>query len=234
MKRIVSLAVAGVLLSFVPSQASAQDQTLPKGTPSSERMGTEYSSLFHSEALFGDPERAPATYAVAVGIARCMVGVSGNRVAELIGGPNTADERYRNLSRALQRHYSACMKVGSAMPPMIVNYGLAETLVLRDEMALEDRAMSVNVDEASAFQGSSDGPVTMDGLARCLTAYSPGLVRKVVVADSGSPEEAAALQALYAQTPECGISASPTSIPSVFQRGSLAVALYFWTHRGDA
>ena len=228
MKKVVSFLAVCALLGAGASAARAQFM----GKPSEERTGTrDFENLFNSEQLIGSPEKASQAYAVGTSIARCVVNISGERSGELLGGPNTDDAGYRDLSRALQRRYSACLRDGGAVPPMIVNYGIAETLVLRSDAPLEDRATRVNVDEAATFQGNAQGPATMDSIARCLTVYSPGLAHKVVQSDAASPEEGAALQALYSQTPECGLAAPPATIPSVFQRGSLAVALYQWTHR---
>lgn len=233
MKMVISLAVSVTALCFTPAQAWAQAGQPPvKGTPATE-LGrrSEFLRNFESESLFSEPEQASATYSIGTGIGRCMVGVSGDKAGELIGGPNTSDANYRNLGRAIRGRYSACIRDGS-VSPMIVNYGLAEALVMRDEsLAFEDRAMDVNVDEAEAFSGILRGQATMDGIARCLAVYSPGLALKVVRSRADSPEEAAALQVLYSRTPECGLSTPPHSIPVVFQRGSLAVALYQWTHR---
>ncbi|RYD89619.1 MAG: hypothetical protein EOP61_31265 [Sphingomonadales bacterium] len=62
-------------------------------------------------------------------------------------------------------------------------------------------------------------------------AYSPGLARKVLATDAGSPEEKSALGALYAGTPECGMATVPTSIGPTFQRAAIADALYAWSQQ---
>jgi hypothetical protein len=234
MKAMIFGGILATALVAAPTQIQAQaaGQAAVKGTPATE-LGRrqEFSRNLSSEAIFSEPEQASATYSIGTGIARCMVGVSGAKAGELIGGPNTSDANYRTLSRAIQRRYTACVRDGS-VPPMVVNYGLAEALVLRNEsLSFEDRAMNVNVDEAEAFMGTVSGQATMDSIARCLAVYSPGLAHKVVLSGAGSPDEMAALHSLYAQTPECGLSAPPDAIPSVYQRGALAVALYQWANK---
>ena len=73
--------------------------------------------------------------------------------------------------------------------------------------------------------------MTIDSIAGCLAVYSPGLAYKVLQSDSGSEEEAAALEGLYSQTPECGLSKTPSEIPALYQRGALATALYKWSEQ---
>ena len=227
MRGIVSIAATAILAAIMPVQAFGQ----MKGTPGTERIGG-FANHVDRRPLFTGSADAAAAYAAAASVGRCMVRISGDGAAELIGGPNTDDEGYRKLGRAMQRRYTACGDEAGGVPAMVLNYGLAEALVLReDSLDLADRAQDVNVDEAEAFAGVLDGQVTMDGIARCLAAYSPGLAHKVVQSEAASPGETAALEQLYAQSPECGLSAPPDSIPSVYQRGSLAVALYQWTHK---
>ena len=232
--RIVAGMFVAAALTLGAGQVMAQAGP-PRGygTPGTERTNSlGFNDLLNSQALIGDPGAAHQLYSVSAGIARCMVNIGGSKIAELLGGPYTEDESYRNLARAMQQRYSACIRDGGSAPPMVVNYALAEALVLKESgPAPEDRASSVNVDEANAFQSLGTEPVTMDQIARCLAAYSPGLARKVVVSEANSAQETTALGELYAKSPECGLAAPPASVPSVFQRGSLAVALYHWTHR---
>jgi hypothetical protein len=229
MIKFIVPAATGLLLATGVAPALAQDRASPTG-PGFGYAGIRAQSTI--DFLFTDAVRASAVYKTGSGIARCMVGIGGDKAADLIGDPDTPDKAYRDLGRALQRRYASCVREDGVIPPMIVHYGLAEALLLREEgPGLDDRAPSVNVDEADAFSGVGPGTVTMDSIARCLAVYSPGLASKVVRSDVGSSDEAASLEALYARTPECGVSAPPETIPAAFQRGSVAVALYQWTHR---
>jgi len=224
-RAIIALAAA---IFFTGTPASAQFGESPGISRPND--GT-FQNRFDSEQMIGDPQKAAEAYAAGATIGRCVVSIGGDGAAKLMGGPNTKDEGYRALSRALDRRYSACNHGGGSVPPMVVNYGIAEALVQRElDSPLDDRAMTLDVDKAQAFQGDSGGATTMDSIARCLAVYSPGLAQKVVQSDFNSQDEAAALQKLYGATPECGLAAPPSSVAPAFQRGSLAVALYQWTH----
>ncbi len=229
-----ALALAIVICG--PAQAQNATTTVPKGTPNSERMeGRNFENDFNVETLFHDPEKAAAAYENALIGARCVVKLSGERGANLLGGPYTKDTNYRVLAKAMGRRYRGCGRDAGAVLPLMMSNAIAEQLMLgQTDRQFEDRAMSVDVDKAAAFHGDFDkGPLTFDTIARCAAVYSPGLVFHVLQADPGSSAESTALNALYQQTPECGIAQQPTSIPPAFQRGALAAALYHWTHRSS-
>ena len=88
----------------------------------------------------------------------------------------------------------------------------------------------MNEDAAHRFFGELTGAVTFDSVAGCVAVYSPGLAYKVLQAPVASEAETAALQEVYKQTPECGLTAPPQAIPQLYQRGALATALYKWTN----
>ena len=229
------IALAGTLLVLAGTTQAIAQAAPPRGygTPGTERTNSlRDRDVLRSKFVVPDEESAPDTYAVGLNIARCIVSLGGGSTGSLLGGASTDDETYRDLIRAMRQRYATCAHDANGVSPMVVNYALAEALVLKDAAPVPtDRAASVNVDEADAFQSLGTEPVTMDQLARCLTVYSPGLARKVIDTAAGSPEEAAALSELYGKSPECGLASPPGSIATVYQRGALAVAMYQWTHR---
>ena len=171
-------------------------------------------------------------YARAATIAECIVRFGKNRAPDLLGGSLAGDPGYAKLERGLRGRFGDCAADLEA-PAMMISGALAERLTLAESNASADRAQSVNVDEATKFHGDLSGQVTLESIAGCLAVYSPGLTYKVLSTDIESDEETAALKALYAATPECGMREAPSGIESGYQRGALATALYARTHRNS-
>ncbi|QIG80508.1 hypothetical protein [Stakelama tenebrarum] len=187
------------------------------------------------ERLVHNPENAASTYRASIQEASCVVNISGDRSADLIGGELTDDPRFRDLTRAMSQRYSACVRDPSGrVMPIMLSGAIAEQLLLEQPAeSFEDRASSVNVNDAEAFHGNLAEGVTMAKIAACVAVYSPGLVRKVLDTEVGSATEGEALDAAYRATPECGLPARPASIPEAFQRGALAEALLLWRERSE-
>jgi hypothetical protein len=206
-----------------------------KGTPQSEAMSSQgsFAEIFNTRALMGDPAAAGALYGRTEAIAKCLAR-RGDKAGGLIGGVLAGDPAYNAITRALDRQYAYCNRDDRALPPMLVSGVLAEQLVMADGApAYSDRAVAVDVNGAEKFFGGLDGNVSLDSVAGCIAVYSPGLLKKVFSTTVGTAEESAALNALYAATPECGVAAQPTDIPSIYQRAALATALYEWSHKNS-
>ena len=111
------------------------------------------------------------------------------------------------------------------------NTALAEQLIKWGNRGFAAHVVPTNLSAAKAFYASAQG-VTMDSLGRCLAVYSPGMVQGVLVTAAGSPNETRAFEALYAETPECGVRKAPPGIPADEQRNAVANGLYYWMSRG--
>ena len=96
---------------------------------------------------------------------------------------------------------------------------------------MPDRSPAGSAAAASAFYTDPAGP-TIETVGRCLAAHSPGLAYHVLQADVASKAEEAALAALYAATPECGVPKPPADIAPSIQRSAVASGIYHWTHVG--
>ena len=92
--------------------------------------------------------------------------------------------------------------------------------------------MMVDVNEAEEFSGLVPGAAPdFAMIGRCVAVYSPGLVQAVLATEPGSREERAAIDTLYAATPECGLSQAPGKVSPSYQRGVFAMGLYRWWQR---
>ncbi|WP_157073599.1 hypothetical protein [Sphingomonas soli] len=233
------MTAAAAVACFSGTQAFAQAQGAPNtnvnlaGGPSSRNSMTDLERRMNLDKMFEDPASAAQAYDSSRLIAQCVVKLSGDKAGALLGGPGTSDPRFSKLSNAMTGRYTSCLRGASAksLSPALLTSAIAENLVERDTSAVPDRAMTLDTTKAAAFHGDLAGPVTIVNIARCTVTYSPGLARKVLATDAGSPEETAALGALYAGTPECGMATVPTSIGPVFQRSAIADALYAWSQQ---
>jgi hypothetical protein len=227
----MSLAAAACLFAPLPAAA----QTVPQGVftpemqhrPSNQTLQTE----FDNRKLRSQMTDAELAYAGASSIASCLARRGRDQAGSFLGGSLMGDPDYTRIAEALTKRYSNCAANTAASTASAISGVLAEQLLVKQAPALEDRATGVSEADAHAFFGDLTGVVTFDNVAGCLAVYSPGLVYKLVRTDVGSDEQTAALQALYRQTPECKMSAPPEQIDPADQRGTLATALYKWTHR---
>ncbi|HYD23285.1 MAG TPA: hypothetical protein VEB68_00700 [Croceibacterium sp.] len=231
---VVALAVA----------TSATAQQTPGGTPPGPVGGPDvvapdvtargnetFTREFENRRLRADNMGAAGVRGGADAIATCILRRGGEKAADYLGGPLAGDPSYARISAALTGRWRTCTNNVAAATASNISDALAEQLLKNQAPTLADRAPAVDEDAAHAFYGDLAGPITFDNVAGCLAVYSPGLAYKVVQTEVGSDEEKAQLQAIYQQTPECGLQSMPAAIPQLYQRGALATALYKWTHR---
>jgi hypothetical protein len=199
-------------------------------TPDQARRGTN--SKFYKEfdnRKLVDPLYTSEIHGQADTIAKCIAKRGGDKAGDFLGGQLAGDPDYAHIGEALNGKFKRCAESESVAPAIAISGALAEELLSAKAPHFDDRAAGVTDEVARKFFGELNGAVTIDSIAGCLAVYSPGLAYKVVQADSGSKEEAAALDALYRGTPECGLSKTPDEIPVLYQRGALATALYKWS-----
>lgn len=162
--------------------------------------------------------------------AQCLAKTAKAKAGELVGGPMTDDPSLKRLSRGLFGKYRNCAPTTEGVPLLLISGSLAEELVRLRQPALQSRAVPADPASAKAFYATSGG-LTIDSLGRCLAVYSPGLAYRVLSAGVGTPDESQALGQLYAQTPECGVRATPKDIPMSEQRTAVATGLYYWLQK---
>jgi hypothetical protein len=233
MAKWAAMSVAAAVCCFAPLPAAAQ--TIPKGVftpemqhrPSNQTLQTE----FDNRKLRSQMTDAEVAYAGATSIASCLARRGRDQAGSFLGGTLMGDPDYNRIGEVLTKRYSNCATNSAASTARAISGALAEQLLLKQEPALEEHATGVPEAAAHAFFGDLIGVVTFDNVAGCLAVYSPGLVYKLIQTKVGSDEQKAALQALYGQTPRCKMSAPPEQIDPADQRGTLATALYKWTHR---
>jgi len=239
-KRVVAVAL-GIMLS-IPAIPPAFAQSNPgrqtgSSAPSQGVMTPDLRRRTTQEGFRGefDNRRANDTSSVRGGadaIASCVVRRGGDQAGSYIGGALAGDPDYKRIGDVLNGRFRNCTTDAAAASASNISSALAEQLLAKQAPALQDRAPSVSEDAAHKFFGNLEGPVTLDNIAGCQAVYSPGLVYKLLQTSVGSSDEAAALQAIYRQTPECRMSAPPEGIDTLYQRSVLATALYKWTNPG--
>ena len=200
-------------------------------TPDIRRRSThgEFQAEFDVRRLMTDPSSASALHEGALAIAECIARRSGDRASSYLGGGLVGDPEYERISGALTGRMQSCARSEATATAIAISGALAEQLLAAKPPHVQDRAPAVNEDAAHRFFGELTGAVTFDSVAGCVAVYSPGLAYKVLQAPVASEAETAALQEVYKQTPECGLTAPPQAIPQLYQRGALATALYKWT-----
>ena len=231
------LSLAAAVAMAVPS--NAQNNTPPatqKPAPgvvtpdANQRVNrAEFRREFDVRKLVADSSAAAPLHKNATDIAECVLRRARASAPDFLGGHLAGDPEYRRLSDALAGRHKRCAEINGEATAIAISGALAEQLVAASSPQLEDRAPSVNEDDARHFFGDLSGAVTLDNIAGCLAVYSPGLTYKVLSADVGSSEETSSLGALYRQTPECHMADPPAEVPILYQRAALATALYEWT-----
>ncbi len=214
----------------LPAQTSAVNNPARKFmTPDQARRGTnsKFYKEFDNKRLI-DPIYTSEIHDQADTIAKCIAKRGGDQAGSYLGGQLVGDPDYAHIGEALNGRLKRCVDSEASAPAIAISGALAEELLAARAPHFEDRAAGVSDETARKFFGNLNGAVTIDSIAGCLAIYSPGLAYKTVQSEAGSREEAAALDALYAQTPECGLSKTPSEIPVLYQRGALATALYKW------
>lgn len=246
-KAILALVLSASL--GAAGQAQAQDQASPP--PSQSNTSAPKSPMFRPPAravpeyvgylpnAFRDDEdgigyvravEAAKLYRSALASADCILDLGEQRPARAF---MKADDDELAVGDEIYTRYRGCKRGVDRMLPVAIEGAVAERLLGLDaDVAVEPRAMHVDVDEAERFHGDLSGQsVAMSNLARCAAVYSPGLAMNVLRTEVGSNEEVEALSQLFARTPECGPS-DRRPVPSALQRGAVAAALLAWTHKG--
>ncbi|MCM8557027.1 hypothetical protein [Sphingomicrobium sediminis] len=144
----------------------------------------------------------------------------------------SAEPDYEALMKAFKGRHAQCVNSAQrAAPVYMVNAALAEMLVVNALPQPPLRAEGVDTARAADFVFGPEPESDINTVARCAVVYSPGLAYDVLFTSPDSKEERAALELLYANTPECGLSERPKMEP-IYQRTSLAVALFKWNELG--
>lgn len=238
MRHVFVMSLSGLLL--FSTQASAQqtrpsrqaDNTSSRDIRDPRMTGAVLRDRFERERYLQNPRASALQYGNSLQTAKCIVRISGDRAASLVGGADTPDPRYAKLNSAMNGRLKACARDGvDGMSPSVLSSAIAERLIVQDN-GLQDRADGVDSSQAQAFHGDLKGSTEIAGIARCVAVYSPGLARKVMETEVGSAAEGSALEAAYTQTPECGVTRTPTNIAASFQRAALADGLFKWKQRG--
>ncbi len=229
-------ALLGAALLASAAGATAQQSKPPPPPPSTYdlRQGnanTNFRRDYNSKVVLSSENKEVATYMLARNMAACVAKKAPAEAGKLLGGPMTSYGNYEQLTAALRKKHRGCVTQEAAVPIGIVNGALAEELVRIINPRLQDRSAPGAVAGAKAFY-TAPGGVTMDTLGRCLAVHSPGLAYRVLGTAAGSADEARAIAALFAQTPECGVRAAPRDIPAMEQRSAVATGLYHWIHKG--
>lgn len=214
-----SLATSAASQVYVPPSDNA--------VGNNQAIDREYNSKIRLSAL---PKEARDMTAADI-VAKCLAKSAKGKAAELVGGPMTDDASFKRLSRALFGRYRTCAPSTEGVPLVLISGALAEELVRMKQPALQSRTVPADAASAKAFYATSGG-LTIDSLGRCLAVYSPGLAYRVLLTTIGTPAEKEALGQLYAQTPECGVRATPADIPLGEQRTAVSSGLYHWLRKG--
>lgn len=242
-KRILAIVVgAAISLTMASPAAAQQGRYTGSSSPAAPMAGVltpdmgrgsrsgEFQIEFTSNRILTDAKAASELHKRADVIAKCVVRRGGDAAPTYLGGGLVGDPDYQRIGEALNGRLQTCVDNSEEATAIAISGSLAEQLLAAQSPQVQDRASVVNEDVARSFFGDLAGAVTLDNIAGCVAVYSPGLAYKVLQAPAGSSQEAAALEAAYKQTPECGITATPSSIPALYQRGALATALYKWTN----
>ena len=190
-----------------------------------------FRSEYESRYKYNFVDKPGAAQVAARTVADCVAKRAKGKAGELLGG-TAEDPNFEKLQKGLTGKYSACNTEGAAGVPMVaINTALAEQILRSENRGFAAHVSPSDINAAKAFYASAQG-VTMDSLGRCLAVYSPGMVQGVLGTAAGTPSETKAFEALYAETPECGVRKAPAGIPADEQRNAVANGLYYWTHRG--
>lgn len=196
--------------------------------------------LFSEESIIDNAMITPSMDADAYRYARemgdCLVESMGDEVEGFLGTAFTDEDGSIRIQAADMKLRTACiMQHGHLVPRATLSAALAETFLERAGASFEDRAMSVDVNDAEEYTGLVPGAaIDFEMIGRCAAVYSPGLVQKVLATEPGTDDERDAINALYASTPECGVAKAPRKVPVGYQRSVFATGLYHWWRRGRA
>jgi len=224
----------GAVLALGSTSVLAQATYQMPNSPSNfaiRHPNADFNRQYEARMRFNFQDKPTAAQFEARVVAECLVKRAKGKAGELLGG-TPEDLNFEKLQKALTGKYDSCNREGAAGLPMIaINTALAEQILQSEKRGFAAHVSPSDINAAKAFYASAQG-VTMDSLGRCLAVYSPGMVQGVLGTAAGSTNEAKAFDALYAETPECGVRKAPSGIPANEQRNAVANGLYYWTHRG--
>jgi hypothetical protein len=230
------LSVCAVALLAACSVSEAHAQAGPQGggskpTPFRDQIPRQQARTFEREVDARMLDNGLTVEGEAASkIAECLARRGGENAGGYLGGVLLKDPNYSRVTQVLKGKFSNCRREVGNASPFAINGALAEQLLLAEAPKLADREPAEDKLAGQMFFGDFSGPVALDNVAGCLAVYSPGLSYKVLQTKPDSPEEAAALSALYSQSPECGIAATPSGFEPEYQRGVIATALHGWLH----
>jgi len=231
MSKFVTIAsvAASLMLTTSAGVASAQQQT-----PSADTLrpnGQYFAQEFNNRQLYASTEKAADAYIESAKIARCLA--TTGSIDGLVGSRRPSDEDFAALTGTLNGDRRDCLRNTRGGLPLMVSASLAEEGLKAMDVEWEDRAMSLDMDEAEAFYLIAEEKASLDTIGRCLAVFSPGLAYKALNTEPGSTDEEGSFNTVYRSTPECGLATAPTGVPIPFQRAALAHGLYQWMNRDD-
>lgn len=212
------------------AQVKSQAAPTASNTYAIRHPNSNFSGEYDSRVRLNFENKPQAAQSEARAVADCLLTRAKGKAADMLAGSN--DLNFSKLQKALTGKYSQCNRVSAAgVPLVVINTALAEAILRSENRSFQAHTNPTDWAAAKAFYTSANG-VTMDSLGRCLAVYSPGMINSVLATPAGSASEKKALEALYAETPECGVRVMPAGIPADEQRNALATGLYSWLHRG--
>ena len=166
-------------------------------------------------------------YGVAGRMAYCALLSAQDGVRDYID--TSAEPDYEALTKAFRYKHMQCSDSAErASPAEMVNAALAEMMVMGAVAQPPLRANVIDQAAAASFLSAGGSQTGLDAIGRCAAIFSPGFAFDVLYTKPGSDEEAAMLDLLYANSPECGLKERPKKISTVYQRMALAMGLYRW------
>lgn len=179
--------------------------------------------MVREQASYSTAER----YRYAAHMANCVLASRGNKAAEYIDIDDKP--QFKKLERAYRgRHMQCANSAERASPMMFVNGVMAEMLVLANVDVPPLRAEDLPAEQVNSFLGGPRVLIDLPALGRCLAVYSPGYGYDLFYTLPGSDEEEEALDRMYRNSPECGVTERPEKVDTVQQRLAIALGLFRW------
>ena len=201
-KPLIAFAVLAGLASAAP--AAAQDAKLLPNRDTAGSMASYGKLLKHSDCLIGAGETAHGI---------------------LTTKPNSKSERSKTA--LLRQRVKTCDGKGLENIHSLVRGSLAEAMYLRQVRqapAVDAARAQAFVNGEKAFHSERDqGDQVVANVVSCMVAASPAQAHAVLTSQHGTPQEAAAMDALFAAGQKCGAGASrPSNLSRSFLRAFVA------------
>lgn len=207
-------AIAGPVPGFPLSQGGVRPANVYESERRSGGLQTEY--LFRRDWF-----EVRQSYEAALQFAQCVDRLNPDAASTLLRTPNGAQSR-EDMVR-LARMNRGCVIQNSALAPVLLRAALAETLVRRSgARRLEDASQLAPV----GMPDSVDG-YPLAAISRCQVSAAPELVANVLSTDPGSNSEKAAVETLFARSPDCG-APHPGRLTPTAARLALVDAAFLW------